>query len=44
MAGELVDRLVPGMVLLADPGTVVSPCGTEAVATGADLLWRAKDR
>jgi hypothetical protein len=42
MAGELIDRLVPGMVLLADRGFCGFPLWNRAVATGADLLWRAK--
>lgn len=42
MAGELIDRLEPGMVLLADRGFCGYPLWKRAVATGADLLWRAK--
>ncbi|MGH9234790.1 MAG: IS4 family transposase [Acidimicrobiales bacterium] len=42
LAGELIDRLEPGMVLLADRGFCGFPLWSRAVATGADLLWRAK--
>lgn len=42
LAGELIDRLVPGMLLLADRGFCGFPLWQRAVATGADLLWRAK--
>ena len=41
MAGELIDRLEPGMLLLADRGLCGFPLWSRAVATGADLLWRA---
>lgn len=41
MAGNLVDRLEPGMLLLADRGFCGFPLWSRAVATGADLLWRA---
>jgi Insertion element 4 transposase N-terminal/Transposase DDE domain len=41
MAGELIDRLEPGMLLLADRGICGYPLWSRAVATGADLLWRA---
>ena len=42
LAGELIDRLKPGMLLLADRGFCGYPLWKRAVATGADLLWRAK--
>jgi hypothetical protein len=41
LAGELIDRLEPGMLLLADRGFCGFPLWARAVATGADLLWRA---
>jgi hypothetical protein len=39
----LVDRLEPGMVLLADRGFTGFDLWRQASATGADLLWRAKN-
>jgi hypothetical protein len=42
MAKRLVDRLEPGMVLLADRGFTGFALWQQASATGADLLWRAK--
>src|SRR4029450_2026717 len=42
LARELVDRLTPGMVVLADRGFCGFPLWERAVATGADLLWRAR--
>jgi hypothetical protein len=42
LAQELVDRLTPGMVVLADRGFCGFPLWERAVATGADLLWRAR--
>jgi hypothetical protein len=42
LAGELIDRLEAGMLLLADRGFCGFPLWQRAVATGADLLWRAK--
>jgi Transposase DDE domain/Insertion element 4 transposase N-terminal len=42
LAGQLVDRLQPGMLLLADRGFCGYPLWSRAAATGADLLWRAK--
>jgi hypothetical protein len=42
LAGDLIDRLEPGMLLLADRGFCGFPLWQRAVATGADLLWRAK--
>ncbi len=41
LARELVDRLQPGMLLLADRGFCGFPLWSRAAATGADLLWRA---
>jgi len=42
LARDLVARLGPGMVCLADRGFCGYPLWSLAVATGADLLWRAK--
>ena len=42
LAQALVDRLEPGMLLLADRGFCGFPLWSRAAATGADLLWRAK--
>jgi Insertion element 4 transposase N-terminal/Transposase DDE domain len=42
IARELIDRLEPGMVVLADRGFCGFPLWERAVATGADLLWRAR--
>ncbi|WP_338886338.1 IS4 family transposase [Rhodococcus sovatensis] len=42
LAGELVDRLEPGMLLLADRGFYGFEMWTRAAASGADLLWRVK--
>ena len=41
LAGPLVDRLRPGMLVLADRGFCGFPLWSRAAATGADLLWRA---
>ena len=41
LAREVIDRLEPGMLLLADRGFCGFPLWNRAVATGADLLWRA---
>jgi Transposase DDE domain/Insertion element 4 transposase N-terminal len=41
MARDLLDRLEPGMLLLADRGFCGFPLWSRAVSTGADLLWRA---
>jgi hypothetical protein len=41
LAGELVDRLEPGTLLLADRGFCGFPLWSRAAASGADLLWRA---
>ncbi len=42
LAGDLIDRLQPGMLLLADRGFCGFPLWSRALPTGADLLWRAK--
>lgn len=42
LAGEVIDRLEPGMLLLADRGFCGFPLWERAASTGADLLWRAK--
>ena len=39
----LVDRLEPGMVLLADRGFTGIALWKQASGTGADLIWRAKN-
>jgi len=41
LTGDLVDRLAPGMVVLADREVCGFPLWSRAQATGADLLWRA---
>ncbi|MFN2504975.1 MAG: IS4 family transposase [Acidimicrobiales bacterium] len=41
LARDVIDRLDPGMLLLADRGFCGFPLWSRAVATGADLLWRA---
>jgi hypothetical protein len=41
MAGDLLDRLEPGMLALADRGFCGFPLWSRANSTGADLLWRA---
>jgi hypothetical protein len=41
LAGDLLDRLEPGMLLLADRGFCGFPLWSRAVSSGADLLWRA---
>ena len=41
MARAVIDRLEPGMLVLADRGFCGYPLWSRAVATGADLLWRA---
>jgi hypothetical protein len=43
LARRLVDRLQPGMLLLADRGFTGFALWEQASATGADLLWRAKN-
>ncbi len=42
LSKPLIDRLEPGMVLLADRGFGGFALWQQATATGADLLWRAK--
>jgi hypothetical protein len=42
LAREVVGRLTPEMLVLADRGFCGFPLWSLAVATGADLLWRAK--
>ena len=41
LARELIERLEPGMLVLADRGFCGFPLWSRAVASGADLLWRA---
>ena len=41
LAAELIGRLRPGTLLLADRGFCGFPLWSKAAATGADLLWRA---
>lgn len=41
LARDLIDRLEPAMLVLADRGFCGFPLWSRAVATGADLLWRA---
>ncbi|MGI8937309.1 MAG: IS4 family transposase [Iamia sp.] len=42
LARDLVARLQPGQLVLADRGFCGFPLWSLAVSTGADLLWRAK--
>lgn len=42
LAGELVERLQPGMLLLADRAAWPYPLWHIAIGTGADLLWRVR--
>lgn len=42
LAAQLLDRLQPGMLLLADRGFTSYALWQRAASTGADLLWRAK--
>jgi Insertion element 4 transposase N-terminal/Transposase DDE domain len=42
LSNVLIDRLQPGMLLLADRGLMSFALWCKAIATGADLLWRAK--
>ena len=43
LAGPLLDRLEPDMVVLADRGFGGFALWARAAATGADLVWRFKD-
>lgn len=43
LAGPLLDRLEPGMLMLADRGFAGFALWRRAAATGADLLWRVKN-
>lgn len=43
LSADLLDRLSPGMLCLADRGFYSFPAWGQAAATGADLLWRVKD-
>lgn len=43
LSRRLVDRLEPGMVLLADRGFTGFDLWRQAAATGADLVWRSKN-
>jgi hypothetical protein len=43
LAGELVDRLEPGMLCVADRGFYSFEMWQRASTTGADLLWRVRD-
>ncbi len=42
LSRQLVDRLGPGVLLLADRGFYGFRLWTQALSTGADLLWRVK--
>ena len=42
LADQLIGRLQPGMLLLADRGFYSYALWRKAIATGADLLWRVK--
>jgi hypothetical protein len=42
LAEDLLGRLQPGMLLLADRGFTSYALWRKAISTGADLLWRAK--
>ena len=44
LAKRLVDRLKPDMVLLADRGFAGFALWEQASATGADLIWRARNK
>ena len=43
LTGPLLDRLVPGMLVLADRGLTSFAMWRRASATGADLVWRVKN-
>lgn len=42
LARSLIERLEPGMLVLADRGLYGFKLWSQAAATGADLLWRVK--
>lgn len=42
LTGPLLDRLEPGMLLLADRGFFSYALWRKAIGTGADLLWRVR--
>jgi hypothetical protein len=42
LTGSLLDRLEPGMLLLADRGFFSYALWRRAIGTGADLLWRVR--
>ena len=42
MIEQLLDRVVPGMLLLADRGVFSYALWRKTSATGADLLWRIR--
>ena len=42
LSAELLGRLQPGMLLLADRGFTSYALWSKAIGAGADLLWRAK--
>ena len=42
LSEDLIGRLQPGMLLLADRGFYSYALWGKAIATGADLLWRVK--
>jgi len=42
LTGSLLDRLEPGMLLLADRGFFSYALWRKAIQTGADLLWRVR--
>ncbi|MGW6504525.1 IS4 family transposase [Nonomuraea angiospora] len=44
LAGQLVDRLAPDMLVLADRGFPGVPLWEAMAATGAQLLWRVSSR
>ena len=43
LTGPLLDRLAPGMLVLADRGLAGFALWHRAAATGADLLWRVRN-
>ena len=44
LAGQLISRLAPGMLVLADPNFYSYQAWQQASATGAALLWRVSGR